>query len=118
MLRILVLLLTCAAASAWAREGEKIRNPNYGAIAYHHSSGSFGWATDRKTSRAARVEALRQCGHSKCEVVGTVRGGCAALARSGKGFKVQRGATREEAETKALRRCGEGCEIAAWTCTR
>jgi hypothetical protein len=31
---------------------------------------------------------------------------------------VQNGVTREEAEAKALRRCGEQCEIAAWTCTR
>ncbi len=90
----------------------------HAAIAYHAPSGSVGWATDRATSREARIEALRQCGHPRCEVVGTVRAGCAALARSPRSFKVQSGATRQEAEAKALRRCGEGCEIAAWTCTR
>ena len=90
----------------------------FGAIAYHQESGSVGWATDRKTSRDAKVEALRQCGHVKCEVMTSVSRGCAALARSTKKHSVQNGVTRQEAEAKALRRCGEPCEIAAWICTR
>jgi hypothetical protein len=80
--------------------------------------GSVGWATDRKTSRDAKVEALRQCAHERCEVVAAVSRGCAALARNGKKHSIEKGVTRQEAESKALRRCGEKCEIAAWTCTR
>ena len=34
------------------------------------------------------------------------------------GVRLQNGVTRQEAESKALRRCGDQCEIAAWTCTR
>ena len=101
-----------------ANAGTVKKTQFHGAIAYHAESGGVGWATDRATSREARVEALRQCSHPKCEIVGTVRAGCAALARSARSFKVQSGATRQEAEAKALRRCGEGCEVAAWTCTR
>jgi hypothetical protein len=41
-----------------------------------------------------------------------------ALARKpGKAF-TQKGVTQQEAETKALARCGAGCQVAAWTCTR
>ena len=114
------LLLTLAAfciTPAAAREQQKSANL-HGALAYHAASGSVGWATDRKSSRDAKVEALRQCAHEKCEVVAEVNRGCAALAREGKKHSAQKGASRQEAEAKALRNCGEKCEIAAWTCTR
>ena len=94
------------------------RNALHGAIAYHAASGSTGWATDRRTSREARIDALKQCGHEQCVVVASVTRNCAALARNPKKFSVQKGATRQEAETKALGKCGPGCEIAVWTCTR
>ena len=117
-LAALVVLGTLVALPAAAREEPRSRNAFFGAIAYHPESGSVGWATDRRTSREARIEALRQCGHEKCEVVASVSRGCAALARNAKKHAVQKGVTRQEAEAKALRRCGEKCEIAAWTCTR
>ena len=50
--------------------------------------------------------------------VAEVNRGCAALAREAKKHSAQKGASRQEAEAKALRRCGDKCEIAAWTCTR
>ena len=114
----LLLLGGIACLQAFARDLPPTRNQFYGAIAYHHASGSMGWATDRRTSREARTEALKLCRHEKCEIVATVTRGCVALAKDVKKFVIQRGATRQEAETKALRRCGERCEIAAWTCTR
>ena len=113
-----VALAALCIAPAAAREQAPPRNPAYGAIAYYAQSGSVGWATDRKTSHDAKIEALRQCGHEKCEVVASVNHGCAALARNAKKHSVEKGVTRQEAEAKALRRCGEKCEIAAWTCTR
>ena len=94
------------------------RNALHGAIAYHQGSRSVGWATDRRTSREASVEALKQCGHEQCVVVASVTRSCAALARNPKKFAAQKGATRQEAEAKALARCGAGCEVAVWTCTR
>ena len=111
------LVALCVAPAA-AREEPVPRNSVFGAIAYHAESGSVGWATDRRTSRDAKVEALRQCAHERCEVVAAVNRGCAALARNGKKHSVDKGVSRQEAEAKALRRCGEKCEIAAWTCTR
>jgi len=121
MSRILALLCL-AAIAALASAAEKGRrpagNPLYGAIAYHAASNNAGWATDRKSSREARLEALKQCGHEECVVVATVTRGCAALAKNTKKFIVQKGTTQQEAQTKALSRCGAGCEIAAWTCTR
>ena len=114
----LIALLALCALPAAARDEPRRGSSAYGAIAYHPESGAVGWATDRKSSREARVEALRQCGHERCEVIASVSRGCAALARSQKKHSVQTGVTRQEAEAKALRRCGEQCEVAAWTCTR
>jgi hypothetical protein len=113
-------LLFAALAGTCAAEKEKppSRNQLYGAIAYHQGSGSAGWATDRRTAREAKVEALRQCGHEKCVVVASVTRGCAALANDPQKFVVQRGVTQQEAQTKALERCGKACKVAAWTCTR
>jgi len=113
----LALGALCSLPAA-AREEARARNPSFGAIAYHPESGSIGWVADRRTSREAKIEALRQCSHERCEVVASVTRGCAALARHAKKHVVQKGVTRQEAETKALRRCGAQCEIAAWTCTR
>ena len=90
----------------------------HGAIAFHQQSGSIGWATDRRTAREAQVEALKQCGDEKCVVVANVSRGCAALARDSGKFVVMKGATQQEAETKAMAKCGALCQIAAWTCTK
>ena len=117
----LVALLALGAVCASpvdARDEPRRGSAVFGAIAYHPESGSVGWATDRKTSREAKMEALRQCAHERCEVVGEATRGCMALARTAKKHVMQQGVTRQEAEAKALRRCGERCEIAAWTCTR
>ena len=115
---LLAFLLVSCFSCALAQEKRGHGSPLYGAIAYHAPSKSAGWATDRRTSREARLEALKACGDEKCVVVGTVTRGCMALAHGGKTPATQKGATRQEAETKALSRCGPGCEIAAWTCTR
>lgn len=114
------MLLAAWAATAIAaeKEAKPSRNQFYGAIAHHAASKSVGWATDRRTSREARLEALKHCGHEQCVIVGTVTRGCAALATSVKASVVQQGVTRQEAQTKALAKCGAGCEIAVWTCTR
>ena len=115
---LFVALVAGCSTSAAAREQPKSNGSLHGAIAYHAASGSVGWATDRKSSRDAKVEALRQCAHERCEVVAEVNRGCAALAREGKKHSAQKGANRQEAEAKAMRSCGDKCEIAAWTCTR
>jgi len=115
---VLLALAALCIAPAAAREQQKPANSLHAAIAYHAASGSVGWATDRKSSRDAKVEALRQCAHEKCEVVAEVNRGCAALAREGRKHSAQKGASRQEAEARAMRNCGEKCEIAAWTCTR
>jgi len=113
----LALGALCSLPAA-ARDEPRARGSSFGAIAYHPESGSVGWVADRRTSREAKIEALRQCSHEKCEAVASVTRGCAALARHAKKHVVQKGVTRQEAEAKALRRCGPQCEIAAWVCTR
>lgn len=93
--------------------------PNrFGAIAYHRASQSWGVSFDTARARDASVTALKQCGHRQCEVVHKFKNGCAALADGPKAFATSSGATRDEAETKAVRRCGADCNPVAWACTR
>ncbi|MEO8202787.1 MAG: DUF4189 domain-containing protein [Betaproteobacteria bacterium] len=89
-----------------------------GAIAYHRDSGSFGYAVNAADSRAARIAALKACAHPKCEVVASLAKDCGAVANGPKRFVASRGATQQEAETRALRLCGPGCEIVGWACPR
>jgi uncharacterized protein DUF4189 len=98
--------------------------PNrFGAIAYHRATQSWGTSYDNARERDASVAALRQCGQPQCEVVHKFKNGCAALADGPKIQAAASGATRDEAETKALRRCGEknggkSCAPIAWACTK
>ena len=97
--------------------------PNrFGAIAYHRASQSWGISYDSARARDASVEALKQCGNGKCEVIHKFKNGCAALADGPKIQAVASGATRDEAETKTLRRCAEvnrgaSCNVIALACT-
>lgn len=104
--------LACHAANRDSKTG------TFAAIAYHPNGTEFGWATDRRTSRDAGTEALKQCGHPRCEVAITVRNACAALARGPQRSRTSKGVARADAESKALSRCGPGCAIVAWTCTK
>jgi len=107
-----------------AEAANKSAVPNrYGAIAYHRESHSWGLSFDKARARDANVQALQQCGRKQCEVVRKFRNGCAALAEGPKTFAAVSGVTRDEAETKTLRRCGErnrgkDCTLLAWACTR
>ena len=120
------LLFSAPAVQGAAPEkGSRIsKTPNrFGAIAYHRASESWGVAYDYPRARDASVDALKQCGHRQCEIVHKFRNGCAALADGPKVPVAMSGATRDEAETKALRRCGEvnraaSCKMIGWACTR
>ena len=93
--------------------------PNrYGAIAYDEASRSWGISYNKAQARDASLEALKQCGKRQCIVVHKFRNGCAALAEGSKGMAAVSGTTRDEAETKALKRCGADCTATAWACTR
>ena len=118
MPRSMIALLIACTLLPCAQAREISRNALHGAIAYHGETNNSGYAVDRRNSREARVEALRQCGHPRCEIVATLRSDCGAVAKGARKIVTQKGATRPEAETKALRRCGEGCEIVVWACTR
>lgn len=115
---VLVVLGSVPVLAGAAKEEPRRAAVKHAAIAYHAASRDVGWASERRTRREAQLEALRQCGHPRCEVVASLNSGCAALARSAQRHVTQRGANRAEAEAKALRRCGARCEIVAWVCTR
>ena len=111
-----------AAVPADAAKQSAVPN-RFGAIAYHRASQSWGVSYDTSRARDASVEALRQCGHPQCEVIHKFRNGCAALADGPKIQAAASGATRDEAETKALKACsklnrGASCNLIGWGCTR
>lgn len=114
----LTAILAALALGAAATEARKPRAAAFGAIAHHPKGTEVGWASDRRTSREAGAEALKQCGHPRCEIAITVQNACAALARGPKQARAQKGVSRQEAEARALSRCGEGCEVVAWACTK
>lgn len=118
----LLLGIACLAALDVAEAYTRYRQPRvaFGAIAAKPGTETFGYAYDFPTSRAAHVEALRQCGDDSCEVLVGFRNGCgaAAVARERRKIVAVEGATRAEAEAKALRECGADCEILTWACTK
>ena len=113
----LVLFLVFLAGPAEAAKQTAAPN-RFGAIAYHRASQAWGVSFDQERARDAALEALRQCGHARCEIVVRLRNGCGAVANGPRKFAAGRGATREEAETKALKGCGAGCDIVVWACTK
>jgi serine/threonine-protein kinase len=113
----LVSAFACIAEPALAKVAAK--KGVHGAIALQRETGQLGYAYNSTTSRAAKIEALNQCGHPRCEVVANFSNACGALARGPKKYFPATGATRQEAETKALRLCAaRDCEVAAWACTK
>ena len=122
MRRGLLLAFLVAVIPVEAAKQSAVPN-RFGAIAYHRASQSWGVSFDKARARDASVEALKQCGNGKCEIVHKYKNGCAALADGPKVQAVASGATRDEAETKTLRRCAEvnraaSCNLIAWGCTR
>lgn len=89
----------------------------WGAIAYSTKTGAYGYAVNRTTKRDAETEAFRICG-TNCDLLRTFRNGCGAVAVRPKRVSSDTGASREIAEAKALRKCGDQCKIAVWACTR
>ena len=119
---MLLAMVLLAADAADAAKQSAVPN-RFGAIAYHRASQSWGVGYDHARARDANVEALKQCGNGKCEVVHKFKNGCAALADGPKIQFSASGATRDEAEAKTLRRCAEvnkaaSCNLIAWACTR
>src|SRR5689334_18686002 len=76
MQRAFLLALGLLVLPAEAAKQSSIPN-RFGAIAYHRESQSWGVSFDKARARDAAVEALRQCGHQRCEVVYLFKDGCA-----------------------------------------
>ena len=117
----LVAVIAFVAQPALARI--VVKKGVFGAIALHRETGQIGYAYNSATSRTAKIDALNQCADPRCEIVAAFSNACGGLARNPargpKGYFSATGATRQEAETKALRLCAaKGCEVAAWACTR
>ena len=109
--------LACVAQAALARV--VVKKGVYGAIALQRDTGQFGYVYNAATSRAAKIEALKQCADARCEVVVSFSNACGALVRGPKKHFTATGATQQEAETKALRQCASrDCAVVTWACTK
>ena len=115
---IVLLIFVATFGAGTATAATKSTKTYNGAIAYHRDSQAWGYSVNKLTAREAQTEALRQCGHERCEIVARLRNNCGAVANGPTRFSVGIGATRQESETKSLRTCGKGCELVAWACTR
>ncbi len=105
------------ASAASTREAKK-KKTAHGAIAWHSATSNLGYSHDFANARAANIEALRQCGHERCEVILSLANECGAIAKGPRGSAAKKGNTRAEAETRALKACGKECRPVAWACTR
>jgi hypothetical protein len=109
----IVLALSFAVDAA----AQKAAKGRWGAIAYSTKTGAFGYAVDRTTKRDAETEAFRLCG-TNCDLIRSFRNSCGAVATRPKRVASDTGASREIAEAKALKKCGDACKIAVWACTK
>ena len=79
----LVLAVASTAAATTKNDTRISATPNrFGAIAYHRASLSWGVGYNHARARDANVEALKQCGNGKCEIVHKFKNGCAADRKS------------------------------------
>jgi len=114
----LVATLLCAAQPALAKATAKKKGA-YGAIALERETGQFGYVYNATTSRAAKIEALKQCAQPLCEVVVSFSNACGALARGPNKYFTATGATQQEAQSKVLRLCADrACTVKTWVCTK
>lgn len=97
---------------------------NYGSIAFSQETGAHGYAYDYATQTEAQDGALAECAKygGGCKVASWFRNGCGALAvGDDRGWGADWGNSRNEAENKALQRCGthtSKCKIIRWACTK
>ena len=110
-----LVLALCLADAAIAQKAA--RGAFWGAIAYSTKTGAYGYAVNRTTKRDAETEAFRICG-TNCNLLRTFHNGCGAVAVREKRVSSDTGASREIAQAKALRKCGDQCKIAVWACTK
>jgi hypothetical protein len=111
---LLALALTFLAGAA---DAQKPAKNLWGAIAYSTKTGAYGYAVDYATKRAAETEAFRICG-TNCDLVRSFRNSCAAVATREKRVASDTGSSREIAQAKALKKCGDRCTVAVWACTK
>jgi hypothetical protein len=113
----LLALLALAFILAEAHAAASPKKQLWGAIAYSSTTGAFGYAVDQPTKRSAEIAAFRQCS-GDCDVIKTFRSTCGAIADADRHFAWDTGASREIAEMKARKKCGDrSCRTAVWACT-
>jgi hypothetical protein len=118
-MRTAAAVFVLLAFAAFAIEADAARHGNrqlWGAIAYNNKTGAYGYVIDVKTKRDAETAAFNQCG-SGCDFIKTFRDACGVVAVGGKRVSYESGASREIAEAKALKKCGDACAVKVWACT-
>jgi len=118
-IRMAAVSLAVIAAAAPVHAAKQPKKQAFGAIAYEPDRRAAGYSYDFKSDRDARVEALKRCAEPGCVVLVSFRNACGAVAHGPGKPHAATGATRAEAEAKALRACGnKACEVVGWACTK
>jgi hypothetical protein len=86
--------------------------------------GAYGYGFDYSKIADARAAAMRKCAGGKCQVVGVIRNGCAAMAVDAKNpcgsFGWALNSHLGKAENASMQRCaqfgGHECMVRAWAC--
>lgn len=93
----------------------------FGAIAESESTPAAGVAQNSNSKRAAREEALQDCGKSDCKITHEVRNSCIAIAWGGGVGGYATKADLHAAEAVAIDSCkgagGGGCKIQYSACS-
>jgi hypothetical protein len=61
-----------------------VKTDKYGAIAYSHSTGRYGYGIDYSTPEAAKAIARQECQLGDCQILLDLKNSCAALAQAEK----------------------------------
>ena len=114
---LLICLVPVTSPTAFSATSQR---ENWGAIAYSTRTGRWGAVYNYATQAKAVNAAVVRCGADDCQAVVWFRNGCGAFAKGRGAYGWGLGATRAEAEEKALAACrqrGPYCGVVSWSCT-
>lgn len=122
--RLLALAAIAVVALGGALIGPAVSNPApagayayYGSMALSPATGAVGRSWDYPDQASAERAAISYCGYNDCQVVVSVRNGCAALAASSTYYGYGAAPNLYSAQQAALYYAGSGSQLYSWFCT-
>jgi hypothetical protein len=100
-------VVTGASAAPKQQSPQQQTNQFYGALDYSQAKGSLDWGvgTSKDAANQAAYNLCKKRGATDCVTIVWVYNGYVAIAESSKFFDVGWGATKQEAQDEAVKRC-------------